>query len=69
MDGFEATRRLRASGSDVPVIAVSAEMNPEIEAEARLAGANGVAAKPLDAEALRRLAVKWTSNTVQAGAA
>lgn len=69
MDGFEATRRLRAAGSQVPVIAVSAEINPEIEKRARAAGADGVAAKPLDAEALRQLALKWTGLHTQSGAA
>ena len=53
----------------MPVIAVSAEINPEIEKRARLAGANGVAAKPLEAEALRQLAFKWINLPSQAGAA
>jgi len=61
MDGFEAMRRLRASGFSAPVIAISAEMTPDIERRAREAGADGVAAKPLDAEALRALAAKWTA--------
>ena len=69
MDGFEATKQLRAAGHKVPVIAVSAEINPEIERRAREAGANGVAAKPLDAETLRQLALKWTDPTDKAGAA
>lgn len=70
MDGFEAMRRLRAGGFDGPVIAVSAEINPEIERRAREAGADGVAAKPLDAEALRRLALRWTGRSgAVAGAA
>ena len=68
MDGFEAMKALRAAGHTVPVIAVSAEINPEIERRALDAGANGVAAKPLDAEALRQLALKWTSQAT-AGAA
>ncbi len=69
MDGFEAMRRLRASGSTVPIIAISAEINPDIERRARAAGADGVAAKPLDAEALRRIALKWTGLSSKAGAA
>lgn len=69
MDGFEATRRLRATGIKTPVIAVSAEINPEIEQRARKAGADGVAAKPLEAEALRQLAFKWVGLSSQAGAA
>ncbi|MEL8054974.1 MAG: response regulator [Pseudomonadota bacterium] len=59
MDGFEAIRHLRADGSDTPIIAISAEINPDIEKRAKLCGANGVAAKPLDATALRRLAFDW----------
>ncbi|MCI4643981.1 MAG: response regulator [Hyphomonadaceae bacterium] len=70
MDGFEATRRLRAGGQTVPVIAVSAEVNPDIEREARRAGADLVAAKPIDPETLRNLAVKWAVNAGRkAGAA
>lgn len=69
MDGFEATRQLRAAGETVPVIAVSAEINPEIEKRARAAGADGVAAKPLEAEALRQLAFKWVGVRTRAGAA
>ncbi len=69
MDGFEATKRLRAAGTTIPVIAVSAEMNPEIERRARRAGADGFAAKPLDAEALRQLAFKWINLPSKAGAA
>jgi len=59
MDGFEAMRRLRAAGHTTPIIAVSAEINPEIEKRAIECGANGVAAKPLDATALRTLAENW----------
>ncbi|MEM6652280.1 MAG: ATP-binding protein [Pseudomonadota bacterium] len=69
MDGFEAMRQLRAEGRRVPVIAVSAEINPEIERRARQAGADGVAAKPLEAEALRQIAFKWIGQESQAGAA
>ena len=61
MDGFEAIARLRRSGFDVPVVAVSADMNPEIESQAFEAGASGVASKPLDAETIRRIALHWTT--------
>jgi CheY-like chemotaxis protein/anti-sigma regulatory factor (Ser/Thr protein kinase) len=65
MDGFEAMRRLRAGGFAAPVIAVSAEINPDIERRARDCGASGVAAKPLDADALRSLARTWTTGAGQ----
>ena len=69
MDGFEAMRRIRETGSDVPMIAVSAEINPDIERQALASGANAVAAKPLDAEALRTLALNWTRAQPHEGAA
>lgn len=69
MDGFEATRRLRAAGHEVPVIAISAEVNPEVERKAAAAGANLVAAKPIDPDALRGLALKWAARRPRAGAA
>ena len=69
MDGFEAIRQLRIAGNTVPVIAISAEINPEIERRARSAGADGVAAKPLDADALRRLANQWLGDGDQADVA
>lgn len=69
MDGFEAMRKIRQSGSAVPMIAVSAEINPDIERRARACGANGVASKPLDVEALRALALHWTSPASEEGAA
>ena len=61
MDGYEAMKALREAGQTMPIIAISAEINPEIERRARKCGADGVAAKPLDAEALRRLATDWTA--------
>jgi CheY-like chemotaxis protein len=60
MDGYEAMRRLRAGGYQGVILAISAEMTLEIERRARAAGADGVAAKPLDADALRTLAARWT---------
>ena len=61
MDGFEAMQKLRESGHTTPIIAVSAEVNPEIQQRALEAGANAVAAKPLDATALRELAETWAN--------
>lgn len=60
MDGFEAMTRIRANGNLTPIIAISAEITPEIERRARQCGADAVASKPLDPESLRSLARKWT---------
>lgn len=69
MDGFEAMRRIRDAGLSTPMIAVSAEITPDIERHARATGANGVASKPLDAQALRSLALRWTRDVRKEGAA
>ena len=69
MNGFEAMRRLRATGHDKPIIAISAEVNPEVERDAKAAGADLIAAKPIDPETLRDLALKWSAPTRRQGAA
>ena len=64
MDGYEAMRAIRASGgpsAGAPMMAVSADVNPDVERAARRAGANLVAAKPLDADTLRRLVSDMTA--------
>lgn len=47
LDGIEATRRLRASGSTVPIVAVTAEATAEEEIVMRAAGMNAVLPKPI----------------------
>lgn len=60
MNGYDAMAELRAAGQvRLPIIAVSAEVDPDIERRALAAGANAVAAKPLDADTLVRIARKW----------
>jgi len=52
IDGIEATRRLRASGYAMPIIAVTADAVPEQRTECTAAGCSGYLAKPLDLAAL-----------------
>jgi CheY-like chemotaxis protein len=62
MDGYDAMKQIRALDSpkaSVPMIAISAEVNPDVERRARASGANAVASKPLDAQTLRKLADTW----------
>lgn len=64
MDGLEATRRIRrlpGAAASVPVIALTADIDPDLEARARLAGVTAMAAKPIDPPRLRELAETWTS--------
>lgn len=67
MDGFEAMMRIRAEGAvDLPIVAISAEIDPVIEQRARQCGANAVAAKPLDAATLTAIAQRWSGLGQQA---
>lgn len=52
LDGIEATRRLRASGHTMPIIAVTADAVPEQRVECMSAGCNGYLSKPLDLQQL-----------------
>lgn len=62
MDGLEATRRIRNLEGDVskvPVIAITADVDPDLEAKAESAGVSLIAAKPIDPQRLRDLALSW----------
>jgi PAS domain S-box-containing protein len=54
MDGPQATRHLRQMPglADVPVVATSASVTPEVEAACRAAGADAFIAKPIDQDQL-----------------
>jgi HPt (histidine-containing phosphotransfer) domain-containing protein len=47
MDGFEATRILRARGFTGPILAFTADASPAVAAQCRQAGMNACLAKPL----------------------
>jgi hypothetical protein len=63
MDGLEATRRIRrlpGPASETPIIALTADIDPELEDRAREAGVSQLAAKPIDPPRLRELALRWS---------
>jgi CheY-like chemotaxis protein len=56
LDGFEATRRLRVQEGDLrhtPIIALTAELTPEIRARCLAAGMDDCLSKPIREESLR----------------
>ncbi|HVY87922.1 MAG TPA: ATP-binding protein, partial [Hyphomonadaceae bacterium] len=66
MDGLEATRRIRrmqGPAAETPIVALTADIDPELEDAARLAGVSQLAAKPIDPPRLRELATRWATKT------
>jgi len=63
MDGFQATRQIRAleQGQTPPIIVISAYDNHEIRAEAKAAGCTDYVTKPIDFDQLLKLIKKYTA--------
>ncbi len=59
LDGFEATRQLRARGQDVPVVALTAHVVGTAAEAWREAGMDGVLHKPFTLEALSGVLHDW----------
>ncbi|WP_205507957.1 ATP-binding protein [Longitalea arenae] len=58
MDGFEATRRLRARGLSLPVIALTASLPAEVEKDVASAGLTDIVVKPFNPDELFRVLLK-----------
>jgi signal transduction histidine kinase/CheY-like chemotaxis protein/HPt (histidine-containing phosphotransfer) domain-containing protein len=58
MDGFETTRRLRAMGMKLPIVAMTANAMPGDRERCREAGMDDLIAKPIDPERLRQMLVR-----------
>lgn len=54
MDGYEATRKLRARGEKVAIIALTASLPKEVEHDAFSAGVDAVVVKPFNPDDLRK---------------
>lgn len=63
MDGWEATRKIRASGTDyanIPIIAFTANAMPEDQQKCLDAGMNDHMPKPVNLERLTEMLKTWT---------
>ncbi|RKT46136.1 hybrid sensor histidine kinase/response regulator [Thiocapsa rosea] len=68
MDGFEATRRIRASFPELPVIALSAAVMEADRARARVAGVQDHLAKPIDSRLLFETLARWLARATRKAA-
>jgi signal transduction histidine kinase len=62
MDGFEATRQLRARGVTLPVIALTASLPAEVEKDVKSAGLTDIVVKPFNPDELFRVLLKHLKN-------
>ena len=72
MDGLEATRAIRALGgvcAATPIIAMSADVMPEMEAACLRAGMNAAVGKPIQIQALHEILTRWLGEGGGAAAA
>lgn len=59
MDGYESARHMRERGETVPIIALTADTNLDVDQHIQAYGLNGVLTKPLQAEPLLELLLRW----------
>jgi len=72
MDGLEATRQIRALGgasAQTPIIAMSADVMPEMKIACLKAGMNDSVGKPIQIQALHAVLAKWLARSAAAAAA
>lgn len=63
MDGVTAARKIRAEGIDIPLIALTASDDPYKKEESEQAGMSDFIPKPLKAETVKSLLIKWFSKS------
>lgn len=62
LNGYDATKQLRARGINVPIVALTASLVPEIEDKVREAGLNDIVLKPFNPQELLRVILKYTEH-------
>jgi CheY-like chemotaxis protein len=63
MDGFSATRELRAMGLKIPILALTASVTEANRSECIQAGMDDLLAKPVSMQQLNRSLAEWMPTT------
>jgi signal transduction histidine kinase/CheY-like chemotaxis protein len=61
MDGYTATKKIREGGMDIPIIALTASLPKEVEAQTKEIGMNDIVVKPFVPEELYRKILHYTN--------
>jgi len=61
MDGYEATRRMRANGVTLPIIALTASLPREVEDRIKEVGINEIVVKPFVPDHLFKVILHYTN--------
>ncbi|MFT5208149.1 MAG: PAS domain S-box-containing protein [Candidatus Omnitrophota bacterium] len=62
MGGIDATKEIRKSNSDIPIIALTAAVMKEDKENSFMAGMNDFLTKPIQIETLQSIITKWSSS-------
>ncbi|MDE3145214.1 MAG: response regulator, partial [Bacteroidota bacterium] len=61
MDGYEATKKIRENGITIPIIALTASLPKEVEAQTKEKGMNDIVVKPFNPDELYRKILHYTN--------
>jgi CheY-like chemotaxis protein/HPt (histidine-containing phosphotransfer) domain-containing protein len=62
MDGFETTEKIRTFDTDIPIVALTADLDPQIKKKIKKSGLNDSVAKPIDPVQIIKKLKKWVKN-------
>lgn len=63
-DGFDATKNIRELGHKLPIVAVTADTNVESRKKVKEAGMDDYIPKPIRVDEIKRVLIKWFSESV-----